>query len=216
MLFRSVFSKKELEGAQIMHSNWLSTSYIENLGNGKFKISALPSSAQLAPIYGMMPYDVDKDGLLDLLMVGNDYGMELLQGRADAFDGLVLKNMGNNQFKSIELDQSHFYIPNDARALTRINANGKELFLASQNKGVMKVFSLKNGESAKQIPLSKNEVKAMVSLKNGQKRLTEFYWGSTFLSQESRSFMLDAAIQEVTFYDKNNKETRSIAPQNIQ
>ncbi len=223
---QDVFSKKELEGAQIMRSNWLSTSYIENLGNGKFKITALPSSAQLAPIYGMMPYDVDKDGLLDLLMVGNDYGMELLQGRADAFDGLVLKNMGNNQFKSIELDQSHFYIPNDARALTRINANGKELFLATQNKGAMKVFSLQNAEvmsnskpltqNSKLIPLSKNEVKALVSLKNGQKRLKEFYWGSTFLSQESRSFMLDAAIQEVTFYDKNNKETRSIAPQNIQ
>ena len=213
---QDVFSAKELEGAQIIKSNWLSTSYIENLGNGKFKITALPTSAQLAPIYGMMPYDVDKDGLLDLMMVGNDYGMELLQGRADAFDGLVLKNMGNNQFKSIELDESHFYIPNDARALTRINANGKELFLASQNKGTMKVFSLKNSENTKSIPLSKNEVKAIISLKNGQKRVTEFYWGSTFLSQEAHRFILDAAIQQVTFYDKNNKETRSITPQNIQ
>ncbi len=213
---QDVFSKKELEGAQILKSNWLSTSYIENLGNGKFKITALPTAAQLAPIYGMMPYDVDKDGLLDLLMVGNDYGMELLQGRADAFDGLVLKNMGNNQFKSIELDESHFFIPNDARALTRINANGKELFLATQNKGVMKVFSLKNNENAKTIPLSKNEVKALISLKNGQKRLTEFYWGSTFMSQEAHRFVLDATIQEVTFFDKNKKGTRKVSAQVLQ
>ncbi len=211
---QDVFSTKELEGAQIMHSNWLSSSYIENLGNGKFKITALPTSAQLAPIYGMLPYDVDKDGLMDLMMVGNDYGMELLQGRADAFDGLVLKNMGNNQFKPIELDQSHFYIPNDARALTRINANGKELFLATQNKGVMKVFSLKNNQYVKAIPLSKNEVKAVFFLKNGQKRVQEFYWGSTFLSQESRSVLYDLNVQEVRFFDRNGKETRQLNEKN--
>jgi enediyne biosynthesis protein E4 len=212
---QDVFSAKELEGAQIIKSNWLSSSYVENLGGGKFKISALPSSAQLAPIYGMLPYDVDKDGLLDLLMVGNDYGMELLQGRADAFDGLVLKNMGKNQFKSIELDQSHFYIPNDARALTRVNANGKELFLASQNKGVMKVFSLKRPVQKitldRMIPLSKNEVKAEIELNNGQKRVQEFYWGSTFLSQESRSVMLESNMLKITFFDKNGKETRRVS-----
>lgn len=224
---QDVFSAKELEGAQIIKSNWFSSSYLENLGGGKFKITALPTAAQLAPIYGMMPYDVDKDGLLDLMMVGNDYGMELLQGRADAFDGLVLKNMGNNQFKSIELDQSHFYIPNDARALTHINlANGKQLFLATQNKGAMKVFSLKNTETtqnlklktqnSKPIPLSKNEVKALFLLKNGQKRLTEFYWGSTFLSQESRSIMLDSEVQEALFYDKNNEITRKIENRQLQ
>jgi enediyne biosynthesis protein E4 len=204
-----VFSKKELEGAQIMKSNWLSSSYIENLGGGKFKITALPSAAQLAPIYGMLPYDVDNDGLLDLLMVGNDYGMELLQGRADAFNGLILKNMGKNQFKPVELDQSHFYVPNDARALTRVVVNKKELFLATQNKGAMKVFSLKNTQNAN-IPLSKNEVKAVFLLKNGQKRAQEFYWGNTFLSQESRSVIYDTTVEEVRFFDRNGKETRKV------
>ena len=213
---QDVFSKKELEGAQIMKSNWLSSSYIENLGGGKFKISALPSSAQLAPIHGMLPYDVDNDGLLDLLMVGNDFGMELLQGRADAFDGLVLKNMGKNQFKSIELDQSHFYVPNDARALTRIVVNGKELILATQNKGMMKVFSINNEEKTQSTPLSKHEVKAIFSLKNGQKRAQEFYWGSTFLSQESRSVRLDPMVQEVSFFDKNNNLTRKIMNKQVQ
>lgn len=212
-----VFSAKELEGAQIMKSNWLSSSYIENLGGGKFKMSALPSSAQLAPIYGMLPYDVDNDGLLDLVMVGNDYGMELLQGRADAFDGLILKNMGKNQFKPIELDESHFYVPNDARALTRVGlANGKELILATQNKGALKAFSLATKQNAKNIPLSKNEVKAVFSLKNGQKRAQEFYWGSTFLSQESRSVRLDSEIQEVLFYDKDNNITRKLENRQLQ
>ncbi|MBL7813911.1 MAG: VCBS repeat-containing protein [Saprospiraceae bacterium] len=213
---QDVFSQKELEGAQIFKSNWLSTSYLENIGGGKFKISALPTTAQLAPIYGMMPFDVDKDGLLDLVMVGNDYGMELLQGRADAFDGLVLKNMGQNQFKTIELDNSHFYVPNNARALTQVVVKDKSLLLATQNKGALKAFALKNSAHIQNIPLSKNEVKAQVLLKNGQKQMKEFYWGSTFLSQEGRSFPLDETMQEVIFYDAKNNVTRKVSAKIVQ
>ncbi|HRI58332.1 MAG TPA: VCBS repeat-containing protein [Saprospiraceae bacterium] len=139
---QDVFSKKELEGAQILEANWMSSSYIENLGNGKFAITALPWQAQLAPIHGMLPYDVDKDGLPDLLMVGNDFGMELLQGRADAFNGLVLKNMGKNQFRPVELEESHFFVPGDARALAKVRlADGREIIVATQNRGNLRVFA---------------------------------------------------------------------------
>ena len=138
---QDVFSKEQLEGAQILEANWMNSSYIENLGNGKFNISALPWQAQLAPIHAMLPYDADKDGLTDLLLVGNDYGMELLQGRADAFNGLVLKNLGKNQFKAMELEESHFSVPGDARAVAKASlANGQEIILATQNKGKLKVF----------------------------------------------------------------------------
>jgi enediyne biosynthesis protein E4 len=80
-----------------------------------------------------------------MLMVGNDYGMELLQGRADAFNGLVLKNKGKGKFHAIELNESQFFVPNDARALVRIqNAKHGEMILASQNRGAIKAFK-KNG-----------------------------------------------------------------------
>jgi hypothetical protein len=86
---------------------------------------------------------MDKDGLLDILMVGNDYGMELLQGRADAFNGLVLRNIGKNNFTPLSIDESHLIVPRDARSLSRVKlATGKELILATQNRDVMKVFQL--------------------------------------------------------------------------
>jgi enediyne biosynthesis protein E4 len=141
---QKVFSADELKDAQILSANWMQSSYVENLGNGKFQLSALPYQAQLAPIYGILPMDYDKDGLQDVLMVGNDYGMELLQGRADAFNGLVLKNMGKGQFKPVELNESGFCVPNDARALAKIQlANKKELVLATQNRGILKIFQRK-------------------------------------------------------------------------
>ena len=214
-----VFTDKELEGAQILKTNWLSSSFVENLGNGKFKMSRLPTQAQLAPVYGMMPYDIDHDGKLDILMIGNDYGMELLNGRADAFYGLVLKNTGNNQFKPVELNESGFYVPGDARALTRIvSAKGNDLIVATQNRDSLKTF-ITNGyqlSAISPIPIAKsyqptaNEVKCLIQFKNGQKQLHEFYWGNAYLSQASRSVLFENNMQEIIFFDNKNNVTRKI------
>ena len=209
---QDVFKPDDLKGAQIMQANWMFSSFVENLGGGRFQISALPVEAQIAPVQGMMPYDIDQDGLLDLLLVGNDYGMELIQGRADAFCGLVLKNMGQGKFKTLDLEESHFYVPYDARALARVNlANQRELILATQHRGPLKVFSPRSLPGT-MVPLQANEVKAVITLQNGSKRTQEYYRGSTFLSQDSRSVRLHEGISNIAFFDRNNKETRSVSP----
>jgi hypothetical protein len=46
---------------------------IENQGNGKFAIRPLPLRAQVSSIYGMVVYDVNGDGNLDLVYHGNFY-----------------------------------------------------------------------------------------------------------------------------------------------
>jgi enediyne biosynthesis protein E4 len=196
---QEIFSKEELKDAQILKTNWLASSFVENKGNGKFELTALPYQAQMAPIFGTISCDIDADGLLDILMIGNDFGMELLQGRADAFNGLVLKNKGNCQFKALELNESRFFIPNDARALVRINnAKYGEIILASQNRGALKAF-VPLTQSSKTIVTPIKSTKAEIRLKNGQKRKQEFYFGNTFMSQSSRSVRLDASILEVVF-----------------
>lgn len=205
-----VFTEAELEGAQILKTNWMYTSFVENLGGGKFQIRALPMQAQLAPVFGILPYDIDQDGLLDIMMVGNDFGMELMQGRADASYGLVLKNNGNNQFRAIELEESHFYVPGDARALTRVTlANQQEIILATQNRAPLKVFKSR-AVASRSIALNPHEVKAQITYKNGAQQIREFSWGSTFLSQESRSISFTKNIMEITFFDIKNNPTRKI------
>jgi hypothetical protein len=207
---QQVFTPEELKDAQILKANWLKSSYLENRGGGQFVMTALPVAAQMAPIYGILPYDFDKNGALDVLLVGNDYGMELLQGRADAFNGLVLKNMGSQGFKPLTLEESHFYVPNDAKSLTRVAiGTQKELILASQNKGAFKVFVPKAPVS-RMVSALPNEVKAIITFKNGQKQWKEFYRGNTFLSQESRNIQIINEIQKIDFYDIKNKLTRSI------
>jgi hypothetical protein len=204
---QDVFSAEELKGAQILKTNWLSSSYVENLGGGKFKISPLPWQAQVAPTFGILPYDLDDDGLLDLLMVGNDYGMELLQGRADASNGVVLRNLGGGQFAAIELEDSRFSVPFDARALAQIGlADGRNLVVATQNRAPMRVFAPRR--AAKFLPLKPNETHALLTLQNGQQQRREFYWGGTFLSQSSRRLELSSSVREIALFDGKNNLTR--------
>jgi hypothetical protein len=99
-------------------------------------------------------------------------------------------------------------VPNDAKSLTRVAiGQQKELIVASQNKGAFKVFAPKT-PAVHLLLVLPNEVKAIITFKNGQRQLKEFYRGSTFLSQESRTIQINNAIQSIDFYDIKNKLTR--------
>jgi hypothetical protein len=208
---QQVFNQQELEGAIIKKTNQLASCFIENLGGGKFKYQELPVQAQLAPIFGMIPYDIDHDGLIDLMMTGNAFGMELLQGRADAFNGLVLKNLGKNQFRALSLQESNFFVPRNARALVHMRMeNGNDLVLATQNRDDMRVFAPNNKEKSTLIRCTPNEVKAKITLRNGQTRLQELYWGQGFLSQQQRALIMDNTVEKMEILDGKNKTTRTI------
>ncbi len=75
----------------------------------QFTIKPLPLEAQVAPVYGMISEDVDGDGNLDLLMVGNDYGMDPYSGRHDAFMGLYMKGDGKGNFSSYDYSAKWFF-----------------------------------------------------------------------------------------------------------
>lgn len=204
---QDVFSQKELEGAIIHQTTQLATCYVENLGNGQFKTTALPWQAQVAPVFGILPHDADGDGLLDVLLVGNDYGMELLQGRADAFNGLLLKNAGNGQFIPVSMQESHFFVPNDARALVRLFLpDGTALIAATQNRNDMRVFA--TGDAAKVVRLAPGDTKVRLQLANGKTRVQEFYYGQGFLSQQQRAVALGGAVTGGVIVDGKGQERR--------
>jgi hypothetical protein len=103
-----MWSAKDKEGAIMLQANDMHTSYLENEGNGHFTLKTLPLEAQAAPVFGMMAEDIDDDGSLDVLMVGNDHGMDPYTGRMDAFNGLYLKGDGKGNFQPLTLAQSGF------------------------------------------------------------------------------------------------------------
>src|SRR5438445_6908850 len=119
----------------------MNTSYIENKENGKFTISPLPAEAQTTPVYGMKCENLDGDGNADLLMVGNDFGMEPYSGRHDAFNGLCLKGDGRGNFSPMPPAASGFFVKGDAKGLATIwSAKDEELLLATQNQDSLLLF----------------------------------------------------------------------------
>ncbi len=203
-----IFEGIDTTGIIILSANWMKSSWIENKGQGKFEMHALPKEAQLAPIYGMLPIDLDSDGYQDLLMVGNDFGIETQQGRADALNGLVLKNK-EGSLEAAPLNDSEFYVPGDARALVRLNhQSSQELIIASQNNDSLKVFS--HAVQGEILAIDPNEVKAIIELQNGLKTLVEFYIGTGYYSQSNRSIRKTKNMKSITFYDQLGNNTRTI------
>jgi len=184
---------EELKDALILEANYMQSSYIENLGGGKFKIIPFPIEAQFAPVFGMVTGDFNTDGNLDVILNGNDYGVEVSQGRMDALNGLLLLGNGKGNFKAQTIAESGIYIPGDGKALVSLtNAKGLNLILASQNRGLLKCF--KNTTPLKTIHLLPMDAYAIINNINGKKRKEEFYYGTSFLSQSERSLRINEKI----------------------
>jgi ASPIC and UnbV/FG-GAP-like repeat len=195
-----VLSDSERRNTLIMAANDFETALLRNDGNGNFSLIPLPKEAQFSMINGMVADDFDGDGNLDLVMSGNDFGTEVSVGRYDAFNGLFLSGDGQNGFKPKSILESGIFIPGNGKALVKIAGAGNQYLLAaSQNRGPLKVFRLK--ENQKILPLSPSDVKAVISYKNGKTLQQEYYYGSSFLSQSGRFLRLSDRVSEVEITD---------------
>ena len=205
-----VMSEANKKDAIILKATEMRSSYIENKGNGTFEIKPLPLQAQEAPVYGMTAVDVDNDGNLDAILVGNDYGMDPYSGRHDAFTGLCLKGDGAGNFKEMPLAETGFFVPNDAKGLATIHtAKNEDVLIATQNQSDLLVFSRndeKNKHIIKWIDLKADDFTADIVYNDGSKKRLEFYYGSTYLSQSSRKLAIEKNAKKITITNfKGNK-----------
>ena len=202
-----LFTKEELKDALILEANYFLTSYIENLGNGKFRMKSLNKLTQVAPVNGMVTDDFNGDGFLDVAMVGNDFGNEVFSGRYDAFNGAVLIGNGTGTFQQLNSFVSGFYVPGDAKALAKVSHKDHDLYIATQNRDSLKVFSNK---SINHIIFKPELLDAFaeVTRRDGKRERIEFYYGSGYLSQSSRMLKVPLGTVEVVVTDYKNIKRR--------
>jgi len=201
---QDVFTPEEMKGVTVLNANYMKSVWIENLGSGNFTMHVLPNEAQLAPLYGIQCKDINGDNFIDIVLTGNDYGMEISQGRADALNGLVLINDGNKKFKPISFEKSGFLIPGDARALTEININRDNYLISTQNRKGLTLFKTVLKTQAT-IKLNPTITSAIVSFSNQRKQKFEFTWGDSFLSQKTRQWQLPDGAVKIEFKDSKGR-----------
>lgn len=200
-----VLPEAQRAGALRLKMSYTNSAYLQNDGHGKFSITPLPLTAQVSALNGMVVDDIDSDGNLDVIINGNDYGTEVSVGRYDALNGLVLKGNGKGNFKALSILESGIFIPGNGKALVKLNgAKNKYLVAASQNRGDLKIFSLK--KNLKSIPVKYDDVSAIVKFKNGKVQKREIYYGSSFLSQSGRFLSVDDQVSSIVVTNSKNQK----------
>jgi hypothetical protein len=202
-----VLTPAEIQQSLKLFANCQASCFIKNNGNGKFEMIPLPVQAQLSTIYATLADDIDGDNNLDILITGNDYGIEIGTGRYDAFNGLVLKGDGKGNFTPLSMQQSGLYIPGDGKSVSYIRmADDKPLLMAAQNQGPLQIFSKKINNRV--LPVKPQEVFAEILYEDGKKRREEFYYGNSFYSQSSRCILAGPGVQSVIVTDSKGNRRR--------
>ena len=202
--FPEMFLEEELEGALVVKSERFASSYLENQGDGKFAIRALPVQAQFAPVYGMLVKDVNRDGHLDALLVGNSYAPEVSVGQYNASIGTYLQGDGKGGFRPVHVKESGFFVDGDAKGMAEVQtADGNSLILVSGNADQLQVFSSRPAAAGTPpvVQLEPSDAYAILTLASGRKVKQEFYHGSAYLSHSSRTLALAPGVTAATIYD---------------
>lgn len=209
-----VISAEDRQGAIIYQANHFASSYIQNQGNGKFNMQPLPTEAQFAPVYGIHAADADGDGNQDLLLVGNNYATEVFTGRYDAMTGLLLKGNGRGGFATVPGEKSGFFVDGDAKGIARVmDAKSEPLLVVTANRDSLRVFksTRTDGKRGQALALQPGDARADIVLADGKQQRVELYYGSTYLSQSSRSLPLPPGARSVTITDFAGRQ-RTVAP----
>jgi len=125
-------------------ANTFATVYLHNTGGGTFSASALPNHAQFAPVKGIITYDVDGDGHLDLVVAGNLYDAEPNTPRADAGNGLWLRGNGRGSFIPVPSAQSGFLAPRNVSGLALINTPTGKAVLVANTGDSLQAFTIRS------------------------------------------------------------------------
>ncbi len=139
--FTDLITATGLKSVESLSVYTTSSILLEQTTDGGFVIHELPAAAQSAPLQDGLAMDCNQDGLLDVLLIGNDYKAEKNGGRHDALNGLCLVNKGAQGFEEMSIEDSGFYVPGDARRVISIpHVTKQPLVLVSQNQGALLSF----------------------------------------------------------------------------
>jgi hypothetical protein len=145
--FGDIFDEQSLQGCRRLDVETLSSTYFENRGSEGFRAQALPPAAQVAPVFAVLPTDVNADGITDLLLAGNLHAVQPALGRQDAGAGTVLLGEGKGRFRAVPRQVHGWYVPGETRDMQAIRTReGGMQFLVARNNDTVLRFAVTRPE----------------------------------------------------------------------
>jgi hypothetical protein len=161
-------------------------------------------------MYGMITGDFNNDNHLDLLAVGNFYSGEVFSGQYDASIGWFLAGDGKGGFTPVDSRESGFFVQGDAKSLAELWSGNRRLILASINNGQLVVQeSMDTGSGT--YHAKPHDIGALVRFPDNSVQKFEFYLGSGYLSQSSRTLSIPANASSVIIVDDQGGKNEILA-----
>ncbi len=135
-----IFDKDQLAQATVLTVNQTQTSIFINDGKGNFAIKPLPVMAQLSPVFGIVVSDFNGDGIKDIFLGGNFYGLKPEVGRFDASYGTTLIGNSKHQYTYISPSASGLYVKGEVRDAQIISAKKEDYIIIARNNDALQIF----------------------------------------------------------------------------
>ena len=128
-----------IDNDSILMAKHSESKWIENLGEGNYKLNSLPDLLQLGPINDFLIFGASNERRV--FVVGNDFGGAPFEGNTDALQGTILYLDENEGEKAVSAQDSGFNVFGDAREIKSVRLkNGKILILVAQNQNKLLAF----------------------------------------------------------------------------
>ena len=142
-----VYGESNLKNSLHLVTDTFASSYIENMGNGSFKVQPLPNETQLSNVNDSATFDFNNDGNLDVLAVGNLFVSEIETPRNDASNGILLLGDGKGAFNPVPSHKSGFFARKDAKKIGMLKSNGHGIIVVANNNDTVQFFKLRKGKN---------------------------------------------------------------------
>ena len=136
-----IYTPEKLDNSLHLKANQFSHLYVENK-NGQLVARPMNMEFQLSSYNKTIPYDVNKDGKLDLVMAGNIFDSEAETPRADGEYGTIALGDGTGNFEKCSYAESGLYIPYETRDIATLSIGKEVYFLFANNDAPLSIYKL--------------------------------------------------------------------------
>jgi hypothetical protein len=138
-----IYGEEELNSAYHKQAHEFGSMYLKNMGNGSFEVQKLPTAAQFGPTMAFEVMDINQDGHLDVLGVGNIYEAEVETIRYDANTGYIL--LGDSKGNLTPYTDISFFTQGNVKDMKKITLGGETCYLIANNDEELTIFKVRKG-----------------------------------------------------------------------
>lgn len=138
---QEIFSSEVMGGSLQKTAVFQESCIAINKGNGQFEVKLMPKEVQFSTVNTSCVMDVNKDGILDIILGGNQYEFKPQFGRLDANHGSVLLGNKKGNYTWLPYANSGFFVTGEIQKLRMIkNKNNTSAIITVLNNAAPKLF----------------------------------------------------------------------------